>query len=83
MSFPHGAVNESLVCQAHKLGFELVFTSEPTLSVISNAVHATLGRIHVPESRWTCRDGQIDPAQLATFLFFRPRAAVVTNEALA
>jgi peptidoglycan/xylan/chitin deacetylase (PgdA/CDA1 family) len=83
MSFPHGAMNESLVSDAHKAGFELVFTSEPTVSVVSNAAHATLGRIHVPENQWTCRDGHIDPAQLATFLFFRPRAAVVTNKAFA
>ncbi len=81
MSFPHGAMNETLVSDAHKVGFELVFTSEPTLSVVGDAVHSTLGRIHVPENRWTCRDGQIDPAQLATFLFFRPPAAVVSNEA--
>ncbi|PZO18568.1 MAG: polysaccharide deacetylase [Burkholderiales bacterium] len=81
MSFPHGAMNESLVNQAHEVGFELVFTSEPTLSLVSNAVDATLGRIHVPENRWTCRDGQVDAAQLATFLFFRPRAPVVTNGA--
>ena len=82
MSFPHGAMNEALVSQAHKAGFELVFTSEPTVSEVGNAVHSTLGRIHVPENRWTCRNGQIDPAQLATFLFFRPRAAVATSKAL-
>lgn len=83
MSFPHGAMNESLVSDAHKAGFELVFTSEPTVSDVNNTVHATLGRIHVPENQWTCCNGHIDPAQLATFLFFRPYAAVVTNRALA
>lgn len=81
MSFPHGAMNEALVSQAHNAGFELVFTSEPTVSEVGNAAHLTLGRIHVPENRWTCRDGRVDPAQLATFLFFRPRAAVVSNKA--
>lgn len=81
MSFPHGAMNEALVSQAHNAGFELVFTSEPTVSEVGNAAHSTLGRIHVPENRWTCHDGHVDPAQLATFLFFRPRAAVVSNKA--
>ena len=81
MSFPHGALNEALTEQARKAGFDLVFTSEPMLSDVGNALHGTLGRIHVPESRWTCRDGQVDPAQLATFLFFRPCAAVVSNRA--
>lgn len=81
MSFPHGAMNEALVSQAHNAGFELVFTSEPTVAELGNAAHSTLGRVHVPENRWTCRDGQVDSAQLATFLFFRPRAAVVSNKA--
>ncbi|MBA4211872.1 MAG: polysaccharide deacetylase [Polaromonas sp.] len=81
MSFPHGAMNEALVSQAHNAGFELVFTSEPTVSEVGNAAHSTLGRIHVPENRWTCHNGHVDPAQLATFLFFRPRAAVVSNKA--
>ncbi|HRM48646.1 MAG TPA: polysaccharide deacetylase family protein [Alicycliphilus sp.] len=73
MSFPHGAWTHELVVQARMVGFEWVFTSEPTLadaSCLSDSLPA-LGRIHVPENTWTCKNGCIAPERLATFLFFR------------
>lgn len=74
MSFPHGAWSESLAIEAHDTGFEWIFTSEATLLDVSSWPEPprTIGRIHLPEDTWTCRGGQIDPARLATFLFFRP-----------
>lgn len=74
MSFPHGAWSRALEEMARKIGFDWIFTSEPVLVAISHwpATLPALGRIHVPENVWTCRNGTIDPARLAMFLFFRP-----------
>lgn len=74
MSFPHGAWSEALVAEAQEAGFEWIFTSETTLRDVSCRPEPPrrIGRIHVPEDTWTCRNGRIDPARLATFLFFRP-----------
>lgn len=74
MSFPHGAWTHELVAQARVAGFEWIFTSEPMLADTSRWPHTlpALGRIHVPENTWTCKDGRIAPERLATFLFFRP-----------
>jgi peptidoglycan/xylan/chitin deacetylase (PgdA/CDA1 family) len=80
MSFPHGAWNPALVAQARQAGFELIFSSEPTLTRRSRGAGGSctnampLGRIHLPESEWTCRNGQIDPPKLASFLFGRAHA---------
>lgn len=74
MSFPHGAWSDELVLAARKSGFDWIFTSDAVLAGVShwpNPVPA-LGRIHVPENAWTCKANRIDPARLATFLFFRP-----------
>ena len=78
MSFPHGAWNPALVLQARQAGFELIFSSEPTLSrrpAGAGPVAQPLGRIHLPENAWTCRHGAIDPARLASFLFGRAHAS--------
>lgn len=74
MSFPHGAWSAALVTEAQGAGFEWIFTSETTLLDVSHRPEQPrrIGRIHVPEDTWTCRNGRIDPARLATFLFFRP-----------
>lgn len=85
MSFPHGAWNPVLVAQAQQAGFELIFNSEPTLARRASGagsaqtVSMPLGRIHLPESEWTCRQGVIDPAKLARFLFGRAQAPVETE----
>ena len=74
MSFPHGAWSGELVLAARKSGFDWIFTSDPVLVDASHWPNPmpALGRVHVPESAWTCRANRIDPARLATFLFFRP-----------
>ena len=84
MSFPHGAWNPTLVVQAQQVGFELIFNSEPTLTRRASpnargSAHPTrmpLGRIHLPENEWTCRQGVIDPPKLASFLFGRAHVRV-------
>ena len=78
MSFPHGAWNPTLVAQARQVGFELIFNSEPTLARragVAGPIAMPLGRIHLPESEWTCRDGKIDAPKLASFLFGRAHAS--------
>lgn len=74
MSFPHGAWSSALETMARRTGFDWIFTSEAVLADVSQwpSPLPALGRIHVPENVWTCRRGQIDPARLAMFLFFRP-----------
>ncbi|RKJ98415.1 polysaccharide deacetylase family protein [Alicycliphilus denitrificans] len=74
MSFPHGAWSSELAAAARKSGFEWIFTSDAVLADLSRwpSPLPALGRIHMPENAWTCRAGDIDPARLATFLFFRP-----------
>lgn len=78
MSFPHGAHNPSLVNAAHEAGFSFVFTSVPELQPTGLCMSdtATIGRIHMPENQWTCENGEISFPLLATFLFFRPKAAL-------
>jgi peptidoglycan/xylan/chitin deacetylase (PgdA/CDA1 family) len=74
MSFPHGVWSRELLSAARKSGFDWIFTSDPVLVDASHWLDPmpALGRIHVPENVWTCRANCIDPARLATFLFFRP-----------
>lgn len=74
MSFPHGAWSDALVAGARAAGFDWIFTSQAALIDVSSLLEPaqTLGRIHVSEGAWTCTEGRIDPARLATFLFFRP-----------
>ena len=75
MSFPHGSYDARLSAMSRKAGFQMAFTSEPELTALGPQAQAfQLGRIHVPENQWTCRDGRIDDALLATFLFFRRHA---------
>jgi peptidoglycan/xylan/chitin deacetylase (PgdA/CDA1 family) len=72
MSFPHGAQNVDTFSAVKNAGFKWVFSSTPEINSFAS-IHAgkVLGRIHVPENRWTCSNGKISPARLASFLFFR------------
>ncbi len=78
MSFPHGAESARLAAQAQALGFEWIFGSHARLNDVARWGEPlpVLGRIHVPENELTCTQGHIDPARLATFLFFRPQSVV-------
>jgi peptidoglycan/xylan/chitin deacetylase (PgdA/CDA1 family) len=75
MSFPHGSYDARLSAMSRAAGFDMAFTSDPELTALGpHAQPFRLGRIHVPENEWTCREGRIDFALLATFLFFRRHA---------
>ncbi len=74
MSFPHGSWTPQVFAHAREQGFNLCFSSDPHLVDLSSGhlrARAPLGRIHVPENEWTCEGTHINPAKLATFLFFR------------
>lgn len=73
MSFPHGAVNEEVRAIAHRAGFTMCFSSDPVLMDTRTEWPSNIGRIHIPENKWTVGPSGIDPAKLATFLFFRAR----------
>jgi len=76
MSFPHGAYTQQLLDLTETAGFELSFTSDPTLlDLRAPGKGRRIGRIHVPENEWTTQEGKISFPKLATFLFFRPRAS--------
>lgn len=75
MSFPHGSYDARLSAMSREAGFQMAFTSDPELTALSAQPQPfRMGRIHVPENQWTCRDGKIDFPLLATFLFFRRHA---------
>jgi len=75
MSFPHGAVNEAVRVLANRAGFVMCFSSDPVLMDTRVKWVSDIGRIHIPENEWTAGPAGVDTAKLATFLFFRPRAA--------
>lgn len=75
MSYPHGAVNEAVRVLADRAGFVMRFSSEPVLMDTRVKWVSDIGRIHIPENEWTAGPAGVDPAKLATFLFFRSRTA--------
>lgn len=76
MSFPHGAFDSVTLALARDAGFRVCYTSAPELVNTSPGRKSDipLGRIHIPENEWTCEDGTISDAMLATYLFLRPVA---------
>lgn len=72
MSFPHGACNAELLHMARAAGYEILFTSETTLTRWPAGPELpAMGRLHVPENEWTCERGRIAPERLAAFMFSR------------
>ena len=73
MSFPHGRYDTTLLEAARKVGFQLAFTSVAALSPLRGGRNGLrgIGRIHIPENRWTVDRGRVSFPHLATFLFFR------------
>jgi hypothetical protein len=74
LSYPHGVKKDASRELLIKAGFEVVFDSNPCLAKVANLpnLRFDMPRIHLPENAWTTRNGQIDFARLAMFLFFRP-----------
>lgn len=76
LSYPHGVKNDASRELLKEAGFEVVFDSNPCLANVARLprLRFDLPRIHLPENAWTCRNGRIDPARLAMYLF--PRAVI-------
>lgn len=76
LSYPHGVKNDASRELLKEAGFEVVFDSNPCLANVAHLprLRFDLPRIHLPENAWTCRNGRIDPARLAMYLF--PRAVI-------
>lgn len=74
LSYPHGVKSEESRTALMDAGFHLVFDSNPCLVKASNLqrMRFDLPRIHLPENSWTTKNGRIDPARLAFYLFPRP-----------
>lgn len=76
LSYPHGVKSDVSRALLKGAGFDLVFDSTPCLVNVSSLqrLRFDLPRIHVPENAWTTKNGRIDPARLAMFLF--PRSVI-------
>lgn len=76
LSYPHGVKSDASRSLLKEAGFDLVFDSNPCLVNVSSLqrFRFDLPRIHLPENAWTTKNGQIDPARLAMYLF--PRSVI-------
>jgi peptidoglycan/xylan/chitin deacetylase (PgdA/CDA1 family) len=76
LSYPHGVKSDASRALLKDAGFELVFDSNPCLvnALSLQRMRFDLPRIHLPENAWTTKNGRIDPARLAFYLF--PRSVV-------
>ena len=76
LSYPHGVKNDASRELLKEAGFEVVFDSNPCLANVAHLprLRFDVPRIHLPENAWTTRNGRIDPARLALYLF--PRAVI-------
>lgn len=72
MSFPHGRYDAAIAERAHEAGFELVFTSDPTINPIGDRPDWLLGRLGFEQSGIVDRAGRFRPDKLALHLFRRP-----------
>lgn len=79
LSYPHGVKNDASRELLRDAGFEVVFDSNPCLANVAHLpqLRFDVPRIHLPENAWTTRNGRIDFARLAMFLFFRPVQGLV------
>lgn len=77
MSFPHGSYDTHSLELARRAGFRVCFTSDAVLmrTTSPDGLSNRIGRIHLPENQWTCENGQISHAKLATYLFLREHAS--------
>ncbi len=72
MSFPHGRFDDSIAARARQAGFELVFTSVPSLNCARASVGSLLGRLGFETDAVADGGGRFRPEWLAFYLFRRP-----------
>ena len=70
-SFPHGRWSPMLVAMARSAGFDLIFTSEPTLTAGAATEEPLFGRVNMPPSETASPCGTFRPERAAPWLFLR------------
>jgi peptidoglycan/xylan/chitin deacetylase (PgdA/CDA1 family) len=73
MSFPHGRYTSAIAGRAREAGYELIFTSDPTINPVEDKPDWLLGRIGFEQSGIVDREGQFRADKLALLLFRKPR----------
>lgn len=73
MSFPHGRYTPAIAEQARSAGYELVFTSDPTINPLDAGPDWLLGRIGFEQSGIVDRGGRFRSDRLALLLFRKPQ----------
>lgn len=76
LAFPHGRYSEPVMEAARRVGFQVMFSSDPVLNDCSGGRLASdlLGRITMPAQNICDSTGRLSPARLSTWLFLRRRA---------
>ncbi|MBC7502250.1 MAG: polysaccharide deacetylase family protein, partial [Herminiimonas sp.] len=74
MSFPHGAYSDSVIAHCRSVGYKYLFSSDAHLNTLDDktGTYSPVGRIHISERWITNKEGEFQPALLATWLFLRP-----------
>ncbi|MDT3778891.1 polysaccharide deacetylase family protein [Nitrospira sp. MA-1] len=79
MSFPHGSYDPAIVQCACEAGYELVFTSDPTLNLLESRPGWLLGRVGFEQSDIVDRHGAFRADKLALLLFCKPQRVLATD----
>jgi peptidoglycan/xylan/chitin deacetylase (PgdA/CDA1 family) len=73
MSFPHGRYTPAIAERARAAGYQLVFTSDPTINPVATQPDWLLGRIGFEQSGIVDGDGGFRADKLALLLFRKPQ----------
>ncbi len=76
MSFPHGRWTPEIVERARSHGYELVFTSVPSVNRLAPGCPGVLGRLGIETEAAQDERGRFRPERLALNLFRRPAASL-------
>jgi peptidoglycan/xylan/chitin deacetylase (PgdA/CDA1 family) len=78
LAFPHGRWDERVAAQARKAGFDVLFSSEPSLNPLVWPPTLPFGRISLTANAIAAPDGRLAPDRLASWLLARKtRAAAI------
>ena len=78
MSFPHGRYTPAIAARAREAGYELIFTSDPTINPVQDKPDWLLGRIGFEQSGIVDRAGCFRADLLALLLFRKPQRLLTT-----
>jgi peptidoglycan/xylan/chitin deacetylase (PgdA/CDA1 family) len=78
MSFPHGRYTPAIAKRAHEAGYELIFTSDPTINPVAERPGWLLGRIGFEQPGIVDGEGKFRADKLALLLFRKPQRVLET-----